>query len=90
MRFNGSLRMKFGSIPALSIVSNHQNNYFCFRHVNSIAYELQQAPQNILIIIYWCECNMFAGACPVWKAGHIILFLPQPSLIDWAEVILFN
>ena len=23
----------------------------------------------------------------MWKAGHIILFLPQPSLIDWAFCI---
>lgn len=80
--------MKFGSIPALSIVSNHQNNYYIFRHVNSIAYELQQAPQNIFRNQYiGVNATSLVGAYSVWKAGHIILFLPQPSLIDWAFVL---
>ena len=33
------------------------------------------------------NATSLVGACPVWKAEHIILFLPQPSLIDWAFCI---
>ena len=79
MRFNGNLRMKFGSIPALSISKQSLRITTIFLDTSTrLLTSFSKHHKIYLDSIYWCECNTFAGACPVWKAGHTYTS-PTPS-----------